>query len=233
MGIMLLINGKEGIVVLTYYQKTILASLIDYSYRAVEELKEKYDVHLLIRWRRLIKRIETNFELPLFYATYWDMSFKDPLCDKHEEPEVLEDLQRFELLRELIEFSKVLVKTVRMSDNMYDLKYAVFRLVNETLIHQFGLDYRRYCSQNPLPINIHFFLISNGLHQVHLDDKDTIWVFPHNVKENETFYTSGIFVHEAEGLCYLGGERLLSRILDYYRLSMHEVVQFHKKRKSR
>ncbi|NOV04311.1 hypothetical protein GC097_30495 [Paenibacillus sp. LMG 31457] len=217
---------------MTYYQKTILASLIDYSYQAVEELREKYDVHLLIRWRRLIKRIEVIYELPLFYENFWDMSYSDPLCNKHEAPEVLVDLQRFELLRELVEFSKVLVKTVRLSDNTYDLKNAVFRLVNETLHHQFGFDYREYCMLNPLPINIDSFLISNGLHQVHLDDKDTIWVFPHNAKENETFYTSGVFVHEAEGLCYLGGERLLSRILDYCRLSLHEVVQFHKKRKS-
>ncbi|NOU73457.1 hypothetical protein GC098_18865 [Paenibacillus sp. LMG 31458] len=228
----MLINGKEGIVVLTYYQKTILASLIDYSYQAVEELREKYDVHLLIRWRRLIKKIETNFTLPLFYATSWDMSYSDPLCDKHEVPEVLDDFQRFELLRELIEFSKVLVKTVKFSDNMYDLKNAVFRLVNETLQQQFGFDYREYCKQNPLPINIYTYMMSNGLRQVHLNDEELVWVFPHNINENTTFYTSGIFVHEAEALCYLGGERLLNRILDYCRLNLHEAVQFHKKRKS-
>jgi len=214
---------------LTYYQQTILASLIDYSYQAVEELREKYNVHLLIRWRRLIKRIEIIFELPMFHKALWDLSYSNPYCDKDEVPKIQIDSQKFELLRELVEFSKILVKTIKSSGDIYDVKNTIFRLVNEKLHYQFGFDYYEHCRRNPLSINISSYLKTNGLNELHINNEDVVWVFPHNINENESYYSSGIFTSEAEGLYYLGGEVLLSRILDYYRLNIYEVIQFQKK----
>lgn|GEM_PF-6535618 len=216
---------------LTYYQRTILATLVDSSCQAVELLKLKYDVNLIIKWRRLIKQIERHFQLPSFIKNAWDHSYSDPLCDKGENPEVLVDAQRFMILRELIEFSKILIKTVNKSDDTYSQNSALYSLLNITLPSQFGFIYEEHIQCNPLVIDIRVYLVQQGMIEIQLADNEFVWVYPHNFNENTFFYSSGLSLHEAEGLCYLGGLDLLSKVVQYCRLNLHESVYSRKGRK--
>ncbi|WP_431090648.1 hypothetical protein [Paenibacillus sp. 8b26] len=151
---------------LTYYQRTILATLVDYSYQAVELLKQKYDVNLIIKWRRLIKQVERHFQLPSFIKNAWDHSYSNPLCDKRETPEVLVDAHRFMILRELIEFSKILVKTVIKSDDTYSQKSALYGLLYITLPNQFGFYYEEHIRCNPLVIDVPVYLVQQGMIEI-------------------------------------------------------------------
>lgn len=216
---------------LTYYQRTILGTLVDYSYQAVELSKLKYDVNLIIKWRRLIKQVERHFQLPSFIKNAWDHSYSDPLCDKGEIPEVLVDAQRFMILRELLEFSKILIKTVIKSDDTYSQKSALYRLLYITLPSQFGFNYEEHIRCNPLIIDVPVYLVQQGMIEIQLAESEFVWVYPHNLNENTFFYSSGIFLHEAEGLCYLGGLELLSKVVKYRRLNLHESVRSQKGRK--
>ncbi|MED1662767.1 hypothetical protein [Brevibacillus laterosporus] len=222
---------KEGVSVLTYYQRTILATLIDYSYQAVELLKVKYDVNLLLKWRRLIKQVEKHFQLPSFIKNAWDHSYSNPLCDKGEDPDMLVNTQRFMILRELLEFSKILIKTVINSDDAYDQKSIFYRLIYITLPSQFGFNYAEHVKFNPPAIDVPVFLIQQGMIEIQLAESEFVWVHPHNFNEDTFFFSSGIFLHEAEGLCYLGGISLLSKVIQSCRLNLHESVQYHRGRK--
>lgn len=216
---------------LTYYQRTILATLIDYSYQAVELLKVKYDINLLIKWRRLIKQVEIHFQLPSFIKKSWDHSYSNPLCDKGENPEVLVNAQRFMILRELLEFSKILIKSANKSDDAYDQKSILYRLLYITLPSQFGFNYAEHVKSNPPAIDVPVFLVQQGMIEIQLAESEFVWVYPHNFNKDTFFYSSGIFLLEAEGLYYLGGISLLSKVIQSCRLNLHESVQYHKGRK--
>lgn len=214
---------EEGIQLLTYYQKTLLSFLADCAYQSVLILKDRYNLKMLIKWRRLIKKIEVNFEIPSYYNTMWDYSFTNNSCIKNEIPFLDLKAYCYSILRELIEFSKVSVKSIDSNVSSNGVSQAMHETVYHTLIDQFGFNYTSYCLDYPIPINISDFLIFNGLVCTTSDIGEEIWFYPNNYNEKTNSYVSSINRCEAEGLFYIGGVKLLEEIINFTKLSLYDI----------
>lgn len=215
---------------ISYYQRALLAFLADYSLQSVEELNQKYGVKLFLRWRRLIKKVEVTFELPDFYRNQWEYSFTDSQCNKKEPPLIIHDQQRFDVLRDLIEFSKISVKQLIENKNTYSIKNRMYNCIYYVLPNQFGFDYIKDQKNNPYTLDIAKYLSEVGFSEINIGTQYSVWVWPTNYLEHDQHFTSGISIHEAEGLFFMGGFKLLDSIITFYQLNLYESLQNIKKK---
>ncbi|MNW44347.1 hypothetical protein D3C74_215770 [compost metagenome] len=200
----------------TYYQKTILASLINFAFFAVMELKEDYNINVHISWRRLIKKIEKFFGIPDFFKEYRDYQYDNIECNIKELPQIFNQNEHLEILRKLIEFCKINAKEVVEVNNQYDPRQILFNFVNKILPEQFDFHYYEHKKRYPIKIDLQAYLISKKLNKIYEDGKE-VWeinqeLIPKSVPFNKLSWD------KMEGIFYIGGTKLLDILIKRHTL---------------